>query len=808
MTFGVNHDLWLRQCGPAAIVLIFIAIASVARAGVGGENGGQMDAAGDHSPALTKPLIPSLIQDTVPASAFYMTGDQVTFMAIFSNAPAAIFQWQKISNGMALDIPGASNTTLTLNNLQLADTAAYRLKVVNATNGEAIGYTSSRPLVVDHRPAPVNNLITAAAAQTGLGGMTSFTPTWSITTNNSLIAGRLPGYTSGNFSLEAPGRDVGRLTDGNKGTLTLITNGLTRTFFLSSSTNYATCGSGFSTDGSRAGFMIMYSLPAATNGYDLTNITVYGGWANNGRDQQAYTVYYSTVAAPTMFVRLGSVNYNPPNPANVQSATRVTLLPAVGVLAANVSAIRFDFTSPASKNGYCGYSQIILEGVVSATLPPLKSPGDRKVPTGTEGIYTTSSLDFLGSWIWDTNTFDKQTCYFWKTFDLPPNKRASNARLIMSVDNEYTLFLDGQLIGRMDDWREYWEYDVTLLMTPGQHVLAVNAYNSAGYAGMIFGLHVDFEDGDILEIKSDPSWKVVPQGTRRWKTRNSALSAWRPATVVGELGSPPWNEELKVVNAGPPLQPVKIFFWQTPWFQIAFATLCGFFLLIIFFLAAQLALHQKERWLLQRERARIAMDIHDDIGSRITQLVLDGEAVQEELPENSKMRMQLKEIWGSARRVLSSIDEILWALNPRLDTLRDFADYICDYAQKFLEPSGVKCVFKVDPDLLLPADLPLRRSLLMAIKETLNNVVKHSGATELRLEIEQQHQHLVVVVQDNGKGFAPGSIKPGRNGLGNLSRRMGELGGSCHISSQPGNGCRIEFIIPLKRPTRFSFKRR
>jgi signal transduction histidine kinase len=172
------------------------------------------------------------------------------------------------------------------------------------------------------------------------------------------------------------------------------------------------------------------------------------------------------------------------------------------------------------------------------------------------------------------------------------------------------------------------------------------------------------------------------------------------------------------------------------------------------------------------------------------------------------MRLQLMEIWRNARRVLSSIDEILWALNPRLDTLRDFADYICDYAQKFLEPSGIKCVFKVDPDLLLAADLPLRRSLLMAIKETLNNVVKHSGATELRLKIEQQRQHLVVVVQDNGKGFAPASIKSGRHGLGNLSRRMGELGGSCHISSQPGDGCCIEFIIPLKRPRRFSFKRR
>jgi signal transduction histidine kinase len=96
----------------------------------------------------------------------------------------------------------------------------------------------------------------------------------------------------------------------------------------------------------------------------------------------------------------------------------------------------------------------------------------------------------------------------------------------------------------------------------------------------------------------------------------------------------------------------------------------------------------------------------------------------------------------------------------------------------------------------------------MAIKETLNNTVKHSGATELRLKIERQRQILFVVVEDNGRGFDPAALPPGRNGFSILSRRMLELGGSCHISSQPGKGCRIEFRIPLKRPRRFSWLRK
>jgi len=711
-----------------------------------------------------------------------------------------MFQWQEIFAGSVSDISGATNTTLSLTNLQLTDNASYRLEAVNATNGSAITYTSARPLVVGRLPEAVDNLIICPAAQTGLGGATIFTPTWEFTTNNNLIAGRPPDRFRGNFSLEAPGRTVGALTGGGSGFLKVIVDKGGPT----SSTNYLTCG-----NESGAGSSISYRLPNSKTGYDLTNIVVYGGWADGNRDQQAYTVYYSTVAAPAHFLRLGVVDYNPADPANAQSATRVTLMPANGVLARNVAVVRFDFTNPASKNGYCGYSQIILAGIVSETMPSPQTTMDHPAPGGPVVSYAPDALDWLGSWIWDDKTFDKQTCSFWKAFDIPPNKRVSSAMLLMAVDNEYVLYLDGQVIGRMDDWREYWEYDVTLLMTPGRHVLAVKAYNSSAAAGMIFGLHVDLEDGDAIEVKSDSSWKVVPEGTRHWETRTTASGAWRPATVVAELGQVPWDLTPEILKAGPPLQPVKLFFWQRSWFQIAFGTLCGLILLVIFLLVAQLTLHQKQRWLLQRERARIAMDIHDDIGSRITQLVLNGEDIRAGLPVDSPPAVRLERVCDDARTVLSSIDEILWALNPRLDTLGDFADYICDYAHKFLGPSAIECVFEIDPTMeLMTADLPLRRSLLMAIKETLNNTVKHSDATELRLKIERRRQNLVVVVEDNGKGFDLAAVKPGRNGLANLARRMHELGGSCHLTSEPGKGCRVEFNISLKRPRRFSWLRK
>jgi signal transduction histidine kinase len=640
------------------------------------------------------------------------------------------------------------------------------------------------------------------AAQTGPGGATTFTPTWTINPNNNLIAGQAPSSRSGNFSLEISGRSANSLTAGGNLAISVIAGD--QPGHSTCSTNYVTCG-----DGDQAGSSVTYALNGSKNGYDLTNITVFGGWIDNGRDQQAYTVYFSTVSAPELFIPLIAINYRPSSPAGVRSATRLTLRPASGVLARNVVAVKFDFTRPASKNGNSGYSQIVLSGSGSARQPPIDFPNDPHFSPVTGISSALNGLDLLGPWIWDARTFDGQTCQFWRAFDVPVNSKVTSARLFLTVDNEFVLFLDGREIGRGDDWRQLFNYDLTQLIYPGKHVLAIKAFNSFDEAGMTLGLRVDLADGRFVEIHSDQNWRIVPNEASNWKEMTLAHDAWPAARVITALGAPPWWVQPENINPMLVPPPIKIFFWQKTWFQITFLTLCALFVLTIFFLATQLALHQKERWLLQRERARIAMDIHDDIGSRITQLVLNGEDAQEELPENSKVRMKLVEIWDDAREVLSSIDEILWALNPRLDTLLDFANYICDYTHKALEPSAIACRFKVDPGMQLAAvDLPLRRSLFMAIKETLNNVVKHSGATEVQLKIERQNHYLTVEVLDNGRGFDLTALKPGRNGLGNMSRRMRELGGSCHLSSQPGKGCRIEFKMPLKRSSKFSWFRK
>ncbi|MGA2247077.1 MAG: family 43 glycosylhydrolase, partial [Verrucomicrobiota bacterium] len=303
------------------------------------------------TPSINLPMITT---DTLPVTAEDVVGSSVTFRAAVSGKLLS-YQWQKIVGEITNNITGATNSALTLSHLELGDRASYQLVATNV-----YGFVVSTPgsLTVHPAPAPANNVVIAMAGQTG-STFGTFEPTWPPDAGG-LISGSRPSAAAGNFSLEAPGRSATALTTANDLGITLI-NGPAG---ITSSTNYVTCG-----NGGGAGSWLIYSLTNSALGYNLTNITVYGGWASNGRDQQAYTVWYSTISAPSNFVELATVNYNPTNVlAAQQSATRVTLTAASGNLATNVAAVKIDFTTPPSENGYCGYAEINVFG--TEILPP------------------------------------------------------------------------------------------------------------------------------------------------------------------------------------------------------------------------------------------------------------------------------------------------------------------------------------------------------------------------------------------------------------------------------------------------------
>jgi signal transduction histidine kinase len=312
-----------------------------------------------------------------------------------------------------------------------------------------------------------------------------------------------------------------------------------------------------------------------------------------------------------------------------------------------------------------------------------------------------------------------------------------------------------------------------------------------------------------MTVSSDSSWRVASKDEKGWERKPAAAENWAKATVVSEFLPRPQDKEKEfdrkptMIVKTPVLRPVQVKFWQRAWFQISLSVIAIGAVLTCLQLLTRLAVQSKAQAMLNRERARIARDIHDEIGARLTELALEGEVIQTKLPAESPVRPKLDALCEKARAMSGAMDEVVWAVNSRRDTLRDFATYACKYARRFVAPTPMRCRLDVQENLPnVMFELPVRRSLLLAVKEAINNAVKYSGGDRLFLRIHVLNRAVLVVVEDNGKGFDLKSADPQRNGLTNMTERMGEFGGRCRIITKPGAGCRIEFEVPLPKSSK------
>lgn len=206
----------------------------------------------------------------------------------------------------------------------------------------------------------------------------------------------------------------------------------------------------------------------------------------------------------------------------------------------------------------------------------------------------------------------------------------------------------------------------------------------------------------------------------------------------------------------------------------------------------------EQRRLVEQERTRVAQDLHDELGAGLTEMGLLGDLVKNPAVPGVEKQRYLVQLTEMARSLVSSLDEIVWAINPHYDTVASLASYYTLFAQRFLDLAGVACRPQIPssfPDY--PLDSKERHDLFLAFREALNNVVRHSGATEVRLGICVRNGELVVSVADNGRGFAGAVETPGADGLQGMRRRMEELGGSCEIESRRGAGTVVELRLPI-----------
>lgn len=245
-------------------------------------------------------------------------------------------------------------------------------------------------------------------------------------------------------------------------------------------------------------------------------------------------------------------------------------------------------------------------------------------------------------------------------------------------------------------------------------------------------------------------------------------------------------------------------FWQTWWFDLLTALLAMAAVALIVGKVSRRRMRYKleaaeRQQAVERERTRIAKDIHDHLGANLTRISLLSQSAHGELENPTQAAEQLERIYNTSRELTRSMDEIVWAVNPHHDTLDSLASYLGNFAQDYLVSLGKRCRLEV------PLHLPhrhitaeTRHNVFLAFKEALHNVVKHSGATEVIIFLNLETSGFDLVVHDNGKGFDPASVpdRPGRgNGLKNIRQRLEKLGGHCEIHSAPGSGTEIRFFI-------------
>jgi signal transduction histidine kinase len=214
---------------------------------------------------------------------------------------------------------------------------------------------------------------------------------------------------------------------------------------------------------------------------------------------------------------------------------------------------------------------------------------------------------------------------------------------------------------------------------------------------------------------------------------------------------------------------------------------------------------------IERERARIAQDIHDDIGASLTRISMLSQCVNDASapPQSAEV---LERIYGTAREMTRALDEIVWAVDPRHDSLDSLVNYMGKFAQDFLSTTSIRC--RLD----LPVDVPpwpltaeTRHHLFLAFKEALNNALKHAAATEVRVSLALRPDAFVLTVKDDGKGiegfdtesFATSRVGSG-HGLENLRNRLARIGGRCEVATRPGEGTTISFVVAASESTSIS----
>ena len=246
-------------------------------------------------------------------------------------------------------------------------------------------------------------------------------------------------------------------------------------------------------------------------------------------------------------------------------------------------------------------------------------------------------------------------------------------------------------------------------------------------------------------------------------------------------------------------------YWKTPWFWVGalfavVALITGASRYFVWQRMRREMARLKQQRALEQERLRIAHDIHDDLGARVTQISLLSAMAQENPTFPEKARADFDKVSKMSRELVSALYETVWAVNPENDNLEALGNYICQMVKQLCEQTPLRCRFHV---LDLPHEVQVssqtRHNISMAVKEAVHNIIKHAKASEVTVRMVFAEGSLDISVHDDGAGFQPVEGVSG-HGLSNMKQRLQNIGGKCTVESKPGGGTTVRLGLRISAP--------
>jgi len=250
---------------------------------------------------------------------------------------------------------------------------------------------------------------------------------------------------------------------------------------------------------------------------------------------------------------------------------------------------------------------------------------------------------------------------------------------------------------------------------------------------------------------------------------------------------------------------VVVRFWQTWWFitLAAAGVLVGVGTAVRFVERTKYQ-HQlqlaEQASALERERARIAQDLHDDLGSSLTRISLLSSLLRADKDNPDQVQAHATKLAQSADQTVRALEEIVWAVRPGSDSLQSLVDYIAHFASELFEGTATRCRLDLPHDLpVRPLPPDVRHNIFLIVKEALTNALKHASAREVNVQAKVASGALEINIQDDGKGFTPPApkVEGKQHGLENMRQRAETIGGVLTWQFSPGNGTCIQLTVPL-----------